>query len=232
MKYAPFFVILFSLTIFLGAQSTADDSPLRPGPVISGGSIHAINAAEEFRLGVMAYNRFAFNEAILSFERALAYRPGEAIILDWLGRAYYRSGFENIALRQWRAALDIFGRNTGVGMLLNARIETVANRRFLLPVANDNVRYVEAGRFPGRFEDIMLYRQPTAVLPVSDGSTWVVAFGSNELVRIDVNGVIRERRRGPIQGFDRPYDLVRGIDGRLFLSEYRGSRISVLSSRY
>ena len=233
MKYTPFFIIFISLAIFIGAQNTADNAPLRmgPGPITGGGGIHALNAADEFRLGVQAYNRFAFNEAILSFERALAYRPGEAIILEWLGRAYYRSGLEHIALNQWRAALDIMGRNTGAGMLLNARIETVANRRFLLPVANDNVRYVEAGRYPGRLDDIILYRQPTSVLPLNDGSAWVVAFGSNEIVRVDVNGVIRERRRGPIQGFDRPYALVRGIDGRLFLSEFRGGRISVLNNR-
>jgi DNA-binding beta-propeller fold protein YncE len=57
-----------------------------------------------------------------------------------------------------------------------------------------------------------------------------VAYGSNEIIRIDPNGLIRQRRRGPINGFDRPYDLVRGEDGRLFLSEFRGGRISVLDS--
>jgi DNA-binding beta-propeller fold protein YncE len=67
------------------------------------------------------------------------------------------------------------------------------------------------------------------VLPLEDGSSWVVAYGSNELVRIDVNGVIRERIRGPLNGFDRPYDMVRGPDGRYYVSEYRGNRISILS---
>jgi DNA-binding beta-propeller fold protein YncE len=208
-----------------------NDEQIRPGPVTGGTGPTALSAAEEFRLGVHAFNRFAYNEAILSFERALSFRPGEPLILDWLGRAYYRSGFEEIALRQWRSALDIFGRGTGTGMLLSSRIETVANRRFLLPVANDGIRYVEAGRFPGRFEDIVIYRQPTSILANSDGSVWVVAYGSNELVRIDVNGVVRERRRGPLNGFDRPYDIARGIDGRLYVSEFRGGRISVLGSR-
>jgi DNA-binding beta-propeller fold protein YncE len=57
-----------------------------------------------------------------------------------------------------------------------------------------------------------------------------VAYGSNEIVRIDVNGVIRQRQRGPLNGFDRPYDMVRGTGGRLYLSEYRGGRVSVLNS--
>jgi DNA-binding beta-propeller fold protein YncE len=68
------------------------------------------------------------------------------------------------------------------------------------------------------------------VLALNDGSAWVVAYGSNEIVRIDPNGIIRERQRGPMNGFDRPYDIVRGPEGNLYLSEYRGNRVSVLSS--
>jgi len=67
---------------FLAAQSATQSA------YITGGSdVNAINAAAEFRIGIHAYNRYAFNEAILSFERALAFRPGEAIIMDWLGNA-------------------------------------------------------------------------------------------------------------------------------------------------
>jgi len=218
------------LTCFFALNLFAQNDPIRPGPVTGGTGSAALSAAEEFRVGVHAFNRFSYNEAILSFERALSFRPGEPLILDWLGRAYYRSGFEETAVRQWRAALDIYGRSTGVGMLLGARIETVTNRRFLLPIANDGVRYVGSGRFPGKIDDIILYRQPTSVLPNNDGSVWVVAYGSNEIVRIDVNGIIRDRKRGPLNGFDRPYDMVRGLDGRLYVSEYRGSRVSILNS--
>ncbi|MCL2067393.1 MAG: NHL repeat-containing protein [Treponema sp.] len=225
------FFLFFILVLSVDSQSVNDDISAQGAQVIGGTDITALNASEEFRVGVQAYYRFAYNEAILSFERALSFRPGEAVILDWLGKAYYRSGFEDTALRQWRAALASYGRNSGPGMLVNSRMETVANRRFLLPVANDEVRYVESGRYPGLYEDIVLYRQPTAVLPNDDGSAWVVAYGSNEIVKIDVNGVIRDRKRGPFVGFDRPYDLVRGIDGKMFLSEYRGGRISVLDSQ-
>ena len=199
------------------------------GHITGGDDMNAMRAAEEFRIGIQAFNRFAFNEAILAFERALSFRPGEAIIMDWLGRAYYRSGFENIALHQWRAAAEAYGRTSEMGMILASRIETVSNRRIFLPVADDNVRYVQSGRYPGRVGEQVLYRQPTSVLPMPDGSAWVVAFGSNEIVRIGVNGTVMDRRRGPLQGFDRPYDLVVGLDGRMYVSEYRGGRVSILS---
>jgi DNA-binding beta-propeller fold protein YncE len=223
--------VLILLPSFLVAQNADSEQAdtLRRAYITGGEDINAINAAAEFRVGIHAYNRYAFNEAILSFERALAFRPGEAVIMDWLGKAYYRSGFENTALRQWRAAADAYGINTGPGMVVGSRIETVANRRTLLPTADDDVRYIESGRYPGRYENNIFYRQPTSVLPHDDGSTWVVAYGSNEIVRIDVNGIIRDRKRGPLNGFDRPYDLVRGAGGRMYLTEYRGGRVSMLS---
>ncbi|QQO08004.1 6-bladed beta-propeller [Breznakiella homolactica] len=214
--------VAFFIAPYVHGQQTA-------GP--SGTDRNAVFAREEFRLGVQAYNRFSFNEAILSFERALSFRPGEPLILDWLGRAYYRSGMEDTALRQWQAALEFYERGSNEALLLASRIETVWNRRSLFPDLDENARYVDAGRYPGRYDDLTVYRQPTAVLPLEDGSAWVVAFGSNEIVRIDVNGIIRQRQRGPLNGFDRPYDIVRGPDGRLYVSEYHGGRVSILSSR-
>jgi hypothetical protein len=220
--------LLFFLLLFFVLQGITAQDERRP--YITGGEgVNALNAAEEFRIGIYAYNRYAFNEAILSLERSLSFRPGEAIILDWLGKAYYRSGFENNALRQWRAAINAYGSSSDSAMVVNNRVETITNRRILLPIADDNVRYIESGRYPGSSDDIILYRQPSAVLPQSDGSVWVVAYGSNEIVRIDVNGIVRDRKRGPINGFDRPYDLVRGLGGRMYLSEYRGGRVSILS---
>ncbi|MDR2965491.1 MAG: 6-bladed beta-propeller [Treponema sp.] len=224
---------LFLVSILFLALNTfviAQDVPHLPGPVTGGEGAAALTAAEEFRIGAHAFNRFQYNEAIHAFERALSFRQGQPLILEWLGNAYYRSGLEDTAIRQWRSSMDIHGRSSDSGILLGTKIETVSNRRFLLPIANDGVRYIESGRYPGKIEEITLYRQPTSVLPNNDGTAWVVAFGSNEILKIDVNGIIRDRKRGPLNGFDRPYDMVRGLDGRLYISEYRGGRVSILDS--
>jgi DNA-binding beta-propeller fold protein YncE len=200
-------------------------------PVFAQQDLNTLRAGEQFRLGVQSYNRYAFNEAILSFERALSFTPEDPRLLDWLGRSYYRSGLEETALRQWQAAAAGYGWNSGEGMLLASRVETVGNRRGLLPVEEGEVRYVEAGHFPGEYDGNVYFRQPTAVQPLDDGSVWVVAYGSNEIVRIDVNGLILDRKRGPLNGFDRPYDMVAAPDGsRFYLSEYRGGRVSVLDA--
>lgn len=197
---------------------------------LDGTDMDVLHANEAFRIGLEAYNRYNYNEAILEFENALRYRPGEGLILDHLGKAYYRSGIEEVALRQWQAAAEAYGPEEPESLLINNRIEVVRNRRSLFPLMNDNPRYIEIGRFPGKGGNTTYFSQPSAILDADNGSVWVVAYGSNEIVRLDVNGVIHERRRGPFAGFDRPYDIARGIDGRLYVSEFRGGRISVLSS--
>ena len=210
-----------------GPAAPAPGIPAPPG--YEGADLDTVRAREEFRIGIQAYNRLSYNEAIRSFERALSFRPGEPLILDWLGKAYYHSGIENAAFRAWQAAAEGYGFTTGQAMLISSRMETLRNRRILLPVAEDDVRYVESGRYPGKSDDVVFYRQPSSLLALNDGSAWVVAYGSNEIVRIDPNGIIRDRRRGPMNGFDRPYDLARGPEGNLYLSEFRGNRVSVLS---
>jgi tetratricopeptide (TPR) repeat protein len=118
-----------------------------------------VNAQTEFRIGVQAYYRYAFNEAINAFERANSFRPGEPLVLDWLGRAYYRSGMEATALRQWTFAADRSSSSSDE-ILLRSRIETVRNRRSLLPYMEEGQRYVEAGRYPGRSGTSIFFRQP------------------------------------------------------------------------
>lgn len=223
MKKALYFLfILFLYTTCPGLFSQE---------VNSGVDRDAVLARDEFRRGILAYNRFGFNEAILSFEKALSYKPTEPLILEWLGRSYYRSGLEETALRQWQEARKLYPPASSQSLLLTSYLETIRNRRALFFVAEDKVRFVESGRYPSKQNGQILYRQPSSVLPQRDGSLWVVAYGSNEILRINVNGVITQRLRGPLNGFDRPYDIVQASDGRLFVSEYRGGRISVLDER-
>lgn len=184
-------------------------------------------AEEEFRRGVQSYYRGSFNEAVLMFENALSYLPEENLILDWLAKAYYRSGLEGTALQHWQFASDSgYG-----GLLLSNKIEIIRDRRVTGIPEISSTRYVEAGSYPGKAGEQFVYSQPASVLPNPDGTNWVIAYGSNELLLIDVNGFVADRIRGPLNGFDRPMDIIRCVDGNLLVSEYSGDRISVLDSR-
>ncbi len=185
-------------------------------------------AAEEFRRGVQSYYRGAFNEAILQFETALSYLPEEGLILEWLGKSYYKSGIEGAAIQQWKYATEL-GHG---GLLLENKTNAIQDRRLAQGGFDELSRYVEAGSFASKTADgqTTYFSQPTSILPLPDGGAWFVAYGSNELLRMNVNGDITLRIRGPVNGFDRPMDIVRLSDGSLLLSEFAGDRISMLSS--
>jgi DNA-binding beta-propeller fold protein YncE len=226
-------LLLCCLNIGLFAQDAvkpAEQSSPSEEPELLGTDMNALQAVQAFRLGIQSYNRYNFNEAIYSFEHALSLRPRAGIILDYLGRAYYRSGMEETALRQWRAAAATDGTESSQAVLINNRVEVVQNRRSLYREMDENTRFVQAGRFPGKIGANVLFRQPSAVLPLEDGTAWFCCYGSNELVRVDVNGIIHQRIRGEVTaGLDRPYDIARDSDGNLYVSELLGGRVSVFT---
>ncbi|UTC66073.1 MULTISPECIES: hypothetical protein [unclassified Treponema] len=207
-------LILFTFPIFSQDKSFTD------APSSSDKRV----ASEEFRRGVQAYYRGTFNEAILLFEKALSYLPGEALILDWLGKAYYGSGVEGAALTQWE-----FAEASGYGgMLLKNKIEVLKESRSLTPYSSDNITYVENSSFNSKNGNVQLFRQPLSIAAIADGSFWMTAYGSNELLHFNVNGIILDRTRGPIQGFDRPFDVIALSDGNLLVSEFAADRLSLL----
>ncbi len=225
--FTAYFLLIPAAAVF--SQSGAFTSSEATSISATGGRSAASGLAEqEFRLGVQSYYRGAFNDAIMQFERALSYLPSEHLILDWLGKSYYRSGIEGEALQQWE-----FESEAGYGgLLLKNRIEIVQERRITDNRYDSPVRYTESGSYKGiagNDGESLVFSQPVSVLPNNDGSSWVLAYGTNELVRLDVNGLVTAKTGGPINGFDRPMDLVRLPDGNLLVSEFAGDRISELS---
>lgn len=182
-------------------------------------------ASEEFRRGVQAYYRGAFNEAVLQFEKALSFMPDDNLILDWLGKAYYKSGMEGSALSYWQAASN----NGYGGLLLQNKIEVVRERRVTGESSEKALRLSEAGSFHGENNGNYIFSGPVAVLPNYDGTLWIAAYNTNELLLLNQNGFVVTRVTGPVNGFDRPSDIIRLNDGRILVSENAGDRISVLS---
>ncbi len=208
-----------------GAFTSADAAP---DPKSGARSAATGLAEQEFRRGVQSYYRGSFNDAIVEFEKALDYLPSENVIMDWLGKAYYRSGIEGAALQQWEYASE----NGYGGLLLKNKIEIVRDRRITDNRYDSPVRYTESGSFVGKTsgkDEKLIFSQPVSVLPNSDGTHWIIAYGTNELLKMDVNGFVLYRTGGPINGFDRPMDIIRLENGNLLVSEFAGDRLSELT---
>ncbi len=184
-------------------------------------------AAEEFRRGVQSYYKGSYNEAIVQFEKALSYLPDDNLILEWLGNSYYKSGMEGSALSYWQTASN----NGYGGLLLQNKIEIVRERRITGDSADKLMRLSEAGSFSGLLDGNLIFSGPVSVLPNSDGTMWVTAYNSNELLKINLNGLVLNRITGPLTGFDRPMDIIHLKNGNLLLSESAGNRLCLLDSK-
>lgn len=184
-------------------------------------------AAQEFRRGVQSYYRGTFNDAVMQFEKALGYMPNDSLILEWLGKSYYHSGMEGTAVKSWSKAVQ----NGYGGLLLKNKIEIVQDRRTGAFRSDFNARYTEAGAFSGSYGEGMVFSGPVSVLPENDGTVWVLAYGSNELVKLNINGIVVSRVTGPMNGFDRPMDLIRLEDGTMLVTESAGNRLCVLDKK-
>ena len=221
--------LIFSAVFAAGAlfaQVTTEDAGLRvPEDRIRTGNEGF--ASEEFRRGVQAYYKGAFNEAIVQFEKALAYLPDDNLILDWLGKAYYKAGLEGSALSYWNNASE----NGYGGLLLENKIEIVRERRVTGDSTDKLMRFSEAGAFPGEFQGNLVFSGPVAVQPNYDGTMWIAAYNTNELILLNQNGKVVNRVEGPINGFDRPSDILRLHSGNLLVSEHAGDRLALLDSK-
>lgn len=212
--------LLFSINILLLG---ATDNNFFPSSTSQDKQI----AFEEFRRGVQSYYRSSYNEAILLFEKALSILPDEPLILEWLGKAYYSSGLEDACLQQWDFAIKA---NHG-GVLLRNKAEVVRERRIAGIETMESLHFSESVNFLSTFQDKRLFRQPVSAIALDDGSFWMVAYGTNEILHFNANGRIIDRSKGPIEGFDRPFDIIKTKKGDMIVSEFASDRISILTKK-
>ena len=207
---------VFSQTITSDAGMTVPDDRIRTDKETF--------ASDEFRRGVQAYYKGAFNEAIVQFEKALSYMPNDNLILEWLGKAYYKTGVEGSALQYWQTAND----NGYGGLLLQNKIEIVRERRVTGDSKDKLMRLSEAGSFPGEFNGQLIFSGPVSVLPNPNGTMYIATYNSNQIILMNQNGKVIDRITGPMNGFDRPSDIIRLKDGNILVSETFGDRLALL----
>ncbi len=193
--------------------------PLLPAQPID---FNAVRSAEQLRSGVQAFHRGYYNDAWVSLEKSVSYQPKNTLAQIWLGRAQWKSGYEQEALRTWQQALD----TGGGGALVRDWVDVLKLRRGLGRDLAGRATWVVSAELDGTLQGSYPFRRPTSIRPRPDGSFWLAAFGSNEILRFDANFRLLDTLRGGLQGFDRPYDVVEADDGSLFVSEYGANRIA------
>jgi DNA-binding beta-propeller fold protein YncE len=188
----------------------------------------AVEAEENLRWGVIAFNNGFYNKAVQSLEKALALKPENPLILMWLGRSYYMSGLEDAALAEWEKIID---SGEAAASLIN--LSDLVKYRQLLSIRTEReeewVVHMDLANKTGGFT---LFNRPTAAVPTRDGSggMFVVSFASNQVLRYDANGALKETFDGGLEGYDHPFDIYPLRDGTFLLSEFTGNSVSLCDS--
>jgi DNA-binding beta-propeller fold protein YncE len=217
----PFCLVFFACAFFVFAQEDASSPPDSAGG--ENLDFDQVRADEEFRSGVRAFHNGFYNEAILSFQKSLSFKPAAVLTRSWLGRAYYLAGFNDAALSEWKTA----SVTAGGAALLDSFVEILEARQGLArELGQQGERWVLAGDIEGRAGELTIFRRPASVHARGDGSFFLVSYLTNEVVRIDLNGLVKQRFRGGVAGFDHPFDIAEADDGSVYVSEFRGDRIT------
>ncbi len=187
----------------------------------------AARSETELRWGVLAWHRGAFNDAVLAFEKAIGIDPSNSRALDWLGRALLKSGYVPEAIEAW----DRLAASGKATPLAADQLQLVRARAGIAPDLPVERKYVVSVSLDGAARGGHSFRRPTAVRPLADGTFYVAAFGSDEVLRYDANNRLVSALRGGPGGLDRPYDVLPDDDGTCFVSEYGANRIVRLNAR-
>jgi hypothetical protein len=181
---------------------------------------------DDFRFGVQAFNRGRFNNAILSFEKSLSQSPDEPLIPFWLASAYSRSGFEATAAEQLKRLILAGKANPFVlarEEALSARLEAAGGPDYV-------ERLVQTGAILNVVGQETTFRRPSWLSPAPGGQYWISSFGSNKILRMDMNGVIVSVVAGPLGGFDRPFSVLSESSGGITVSEFGADRVTRLDA--
>lgn len=184
-----------------------------------------ISADEEFRLGVVAFHQGFFNKAIHSLERSLVFKPETVLVRQWLGRAYYQSGYEDAALNEWDNLIEAGNADSA----LMAFRDIVHQRRGLMDELKQRDSWIELLNIETDRSGTPFLGRPTSVSPTTDGRGFFysVSFASNLISQFDPNGDQVAQFNGGIDGFNRPFDILLLDNDRFLVSEFDGDRISL-----
>jgi DNA-binding beta-propeller fold protein YncE len=180
--------------------------------------------ADSFRTAVEAYGRGRYAESLAQFERALAESPNDPLSLYWLGKSYYRLGLSGTAFARWNDALAAAGSSP----FLESRLELAGALADPRGQA-DPERYVRVSELNGKNGRVDLFKRPSWIEPMPDGSCIVVSHGTDALLVVDANARIQRTINAGSSGFDRPFAVVVLDDGTMFVSEFQADRLARLA---
>ncbi|NIZ46637.1 6-bladed beta-propeller [Entomospira nematocerorum] len=233
-QYTLLITLFFLVGNLIFGQTQTDGNPFtgdalleESGSPIKRIDVDSIKAMEQFSWGVRAFHEGLYNKALLDFENAVRLKPQEPLYRLWLGNANFATGLGDLAIRQWQSVVndDKIG-----GGWLRSRIDTLLFRTSPYMDNTDQDIWTVRHEIVGRNERTVRFQGPTDVSNDPLGTlSYVAGYLSNNIAVFDVNGNLRTRFTGGIMQLDGPWGVLAMNDGNLFVTEFRGRRVTLLN---
>ena len=181
-----------------------------------------LQAEQKLSDGVRAYHRGFYNESILSCLTSISFRPDVILTRQWLARANYKSGFVEEALREWESIIQ---SGQGDSMLENW-VNLLRLRRGLGEELREKGKFVYLTEINSQQTGFYPYEKPTSVKITDDGTIYLVAWASHEILKLSSNHTVMQVIKGGLPGFDFPFDILI-TEEALYVTEYWGDRVAI-----
>lgn len=181
------------------------------------------DAQEEFKWALNSYNNGIYDDALLSFKKILSFDPNNLDYHFWTGNVYYRLGYVEEALMEWRNLKD---QGYKVPYLRHL-ISTIEQRRGIF--SNYELNFKKLVKVASL--DNSIYKRPhgyqiTSLRADKYGGYYAANFVGNEILYFDVNNNVNALVKDGFSYLKSPYDVIEA-NNLLYVTLYSSDEIGV-----
>ena len=189
------------------------------------GALHnIIQAKENFRLGVNAFNYGFYNRAVVAFEQALSFRPQDSDTILWLGRSYYANGYLGLGLEQWKQLIEQNQAKASLKSFYNTldyRYRGAAEPP--KPEPYSEFMKLQANK-QGINRSVYFFGPSSARAAKDRDEIYVVDYLGNKVVALDINGSTKRLFYGSLtQNYQQPFGILLRPKGQGFILSQAGT---------
>ncbi len=188
-------------------------------------SLDNYKAEKNFKTGVYYYNETKFAAAIEYFVKSLEYNPKFYLAKIWLGKAYFKAGYIDNAIEEWKDAISSGGGDNFTREKLNNIFFKLGNPlkfNFIKP-------YIHLKTINGYRYDSKRFIQPISVYVDYNNDIYVEGFASGFIVKLNQNGELLTTITGGKKSFKNPFGMVVDSDDNIIVSDVKTDYVQKIS---
>lgn len=186
------------------------------------------DAQEEFKWALNSYNNGRYDDALLSLKRVLSFDPSNLNYHFWIGNVYYRLGYIEEALTEWRNL-----QSQGYKAAYFRQLISIIEQRRGISLNNelDVERFIQVASLSNS-----IYRRPngcqiTSLKADQYGGYYAVNFVGNEILHFDANNNVNVLIKDGITSLKSPYDVIE-LGDLLYVTLYSNDEIGIYDKTF